>query len=452
MDADRWPRVDALFHATIARAREERSAFLEEACGADGDLRQQVERLVRAHERADGFLKAPAAAEALRILASGRSPSAASPRSRRTAPAPTSAAPRASPCGARWAPAAWASSTKCMTATRDEVVALKTLRRARAADVYRLKREFRSLADVAHPNLVSLYELVVDGANCFFTMELVDGVNFVDYVRGSATDGRAVSRRSARGTSLRAARHGARRAASTRQAAPGRQAVERARHGRGTRRHSRLRPHERRVPFGRRGRRALSPARPPIWRRSDAPGSRRRRARTGTASASRCTKRSRAICRPSRHSTTSLTISPGICRGLLERRSRRTTVGLGGLGVFFAARTRRTGSSRWTPETEAAFVGRREPLQTLDAAWRRARAGQAVTVCIHGPSGIGKSALVESFLARAFGRDDLVVLRGRCYERESVPYKALDGVVDHLESVISARCRERMLTRSCHRP
>ena len=70
---------------------------------------------------------------------------------------------------------------------RNEVVALKTLLRARAADIYRLKREFRSLADVAHPNLVSLYELVVEGADCFFTMELVHGVNLVEYVRGSAT-------------------------------------------------------------------------------------------------------------------------------------------------------------------------------------------------------------------------------------------------------------------------
>jgi serine/threonine protein kinase len=67
---------------------------------------------------------------------------------------------------------------------RHEVVALKTLRHATAADVYRLTREFRSLADVVHPNLICLYELFADDHRCFFTMELVRGCNFVEYVRG----------------------------------------------------------------------------------------------------------------------------------------------------------------------------------------------------------------------------------------------------------------------------
>ena len=56
----------------------------------------------------------------------------------------------------------------------------------------------------------------------------------------------------------------------------------------------------------------------------------------------------------------------------------------------------------------------------------------AAAVCVCGPSGIGKSALVRAFSAASTRTDDVVVLSGRCYESESVPYKALDGVVDDL--------------------
>jgi hypothetical protein len=85
----------------------------------------------------------------------------------------------------------------------------------------------------------------------------------------------------------------------------------------------------------------------------------------------------------------------------------------------------------------APFIGRERQLQELLDAFSSTASGHTVSVYLHGGSGMGKTALVRHFVEQLREREkNVVVLEGRCYERESVPYKALDGVVDSLNQYL----------------
>jgi eukaryotic-like serine/threonine-protein kinase len=85
------------------------------------------------------------------------------------------------------------------------------------------------------------------------------------------------------------------------------------------------------------------------------------------------------------------------------------------------------------------FVGRVAELEELQRAFVASTRGQLVVVLVSGESGIGKSHLVRRFAKRLQQeRPEVMVLEGRCHEREAVPYKTLDGVVDALSRRLSA--------------
>jgi non-specific serine/threonine protein kinase/serine/threonine-protein kinase len=61
MTPERWKQVKEIFNAALDRPADEREAFLDEACGADLSLRQQVERLINSHQQAGDFIEDRAA-------------------------------------------------------------------------------------------------------------------------------------------------------------------------------------------------------------------------------------------------------------------------------------------------------------------------------------------------------------------------------------------------------
>ncbi len=85
--------------------------------------------------------------------------------------------------------------------------------------------------------------------------------------------------------------------------------------------------------------------------------------------------------------------------------------------------------------THQPLVGRQAEFSALRAAYDRVRLnGQSVTIHLRAESGMGKSKLISEFLAAPLSTSTPFILRGRCFERESVPYKGLDGVIDSLSS------------------
>jgi eukaryotic-like serine/threonine-protein kinase len=111
---------------------------------------------------------------------------------------------------------------------------------------------------------------------------------------------------------------------------------------------------------------------------------------------------------------------------------------------------RRFPSQHPLPRTSAAplhashFVGRSEELARLRAAFDAAREGRPTAVLVHGESGIGKTSLLaEAARSLLAARGETLLLRGRCFEREAVAYAGVDMLIDGLTSSLRRLPPER---------
>ncbi len=383
-------------------------------------------------------------------------------------------------------------------------VAVKTLQSLEPDQVLRLKAEFRALRDLRHPNLVELGELIEQNGNWFFTMELVEGATFIDHVRGAVQlQDWSVSSESMEGSAtaseteatLPSADRGADRptvrelGGRAQQPQCDLQRLRKALAGlaRGLVRlheagkvHRDVKPSNIVVaPDGRvvlldfgvvaelaasrafeRGRLIgtasyMAPeqaARAEVGPAADwyAVGVMLFEALTGrlpfAGDRDDILARKQAFGAPWPSD-----VADGVpaeldrlCAQLLERDPARRATAPAVFDVVGADRSAE--AAAWVPpSTEGRlFVGRAEQLDALRGAFAASRE-HAVCVFVEGESGVGKSALVDHFARTVSAEDEhLLVLRGRCHERERVPYNAFDGVVDDLTRHLLGRLPSRV--------
>jgi eukaryotic-like serine/threonine-protein kinase len=366
---------------------------------------------------------------------------------------------------------------------RECTVALKTLRDSEPHLIARLKREFRALADVQHPHLVRLGELFSVDGSWFFTMELLDdAVDVLSYVRRGTT--RRHDDVSPTADTLEAHERLAAKFAPTsnihidearlrsclQQVALGIAALHDA-----GKVHRDLKPSN--VLVVPRGRTVVvdfglvadltgeqtsdaNVVGTPHYMAPEQAASRRPgpaadwyalgailyEALTGGPphqGMPLAVLMDKQRCDPPPPRTRNPGAPPdldGLCMELLRRDPQDRPSAKQILGRLGASHSPvESGSRSSSSSGEAAFVGRATYLAELERIWRDVANGTTTFVALVGESGIGKSALARRFLqVRKDAEPRTLFLRGRCYEREIVPYKAFDGVVDALVTRLDA--------------
>ena len=338
----------------------------------------------------------------------------------------------------------------------DQVVALKTLANTHPTLRYRFKREFRALADVEHPNLVRLGELVVpEQGPSFFTMELIEGRPFTHAVRGATPAGQLPDL--------------ARLEAALAQLVEGLECLHANQCV-----HRDVKPSN--VLVSEAGRVVIldfgiisefADTAPGVTQDGNIVGTpiymapeQATAAPAGPASdyyavgviLYECLTGRVPFSGPSLQMLLDKQYEPtpdprevvaeiparlrDLCLRLLHRDPARRPSGPEILARLEVGERPLDASIR-RRRADAPFVGREAELALLrQALVDVGERHQAVAVHVRGRSGHGKSALVQHFLHEAQRERELLVLRGRCRERETVPYKGVDAVVDALSAYL----------------
>ena len=449
MSSDEWDRLQRLFFELVSVPDLERERLLSAVRVDHADIHARLVKLLANATTSDGFLDGGVFALVDASKTGGLEPEAPFAGSERF----------------RVIRKLGAGGMGTVYEARDNLlealVALKTLHYATPAAITLFKHEFRGLANLHHRNLVTLYELFADGERWFYTMELVHGVDALQYAERGEAHGDPATRSERRHNRVRAL---------FAQLLAGVTALHAA-----GKLHCDIKPSNVLVAdagrvvlldfglladFDSRRRRSMplagtiaymSPEQvrgESLTPASDwyAVGVMLYQCLTGAlppAAAIRILQPDVAIPAPYSLAPIPADLSD-LCLRLLEWEPQRRPDPTEILERLSGPATAIVRAPVHELGTDWDLVGRGMELSILQRAWEDTAAGHTVSVCVEGPSGIGKTALVEHFLLRLSVHPQVAILRGRCRERESVPFNAFDSLMDDLSEYLRARTKETL--------
>jgi len=177
MTPERWQQVKTVLHAAMGVELQVRNAFLADACAGDGVLRAEVEALLAAHDRADGFFETPVLELAAEVFDDDRAESLAG-----QTVGPYTVVSQLGAGG-------MAEVYLARDPRLGRHVALKLLPPEFTRDAERLHRfqqEASAASRLNHPNILTIYEVGSSNSAHYIAAEYIDGLTLRAVMAGKS--------------------------------------------------------------------------------------------------------------------------------------------------------------------------------------------------------------------------------------------------------------------------